>query len=520
MTASPGVQAPRHARAVSRLHLLWPFAACLLPAAAVGQSFDCTKASNPVDRAICASPRLRQLDSELATAYAAALKRDPAQTDLIRQAQRSWASGRSACVAPVRGSGRNTPAEQCLATAYATRLAALAPPAATATEAPRAPARATTSPTAAGPAAASPATSPASTASSAAAAVFATPRPAAGLPSSPTAAGTLERDKFPTAGETDVLLHVTSPGRFAIRAGSPTGTALQLVDMLTGPGERQGFPGKQDGRIDALLDTGTYKLRAFGDKGATGDTTLTLSGFSAAGTALLAPGYQPLATTLGDLQVRDFWFAVPDGAGPVRIEAAGRSLARLALWRDGRDLVDLPAATNLVSATPAHPMTDIVLSGPLPPGTYRLTAYGGPKLSWTDGATEEPLYVRTGRSDALLSGGASGSVGVFGSEAFDVPAGAARAMAILPQPADTALTATATGVDPIVLDSSKEDRAREGLLTLPARSAKDRTLTFRAAPGQGFVLRTLAPGQMLDSPGLNPVSVDRTGRYLLSVESP
>ena len=69
------------------------------------------------------------------------------------------------------------------------------------------------------------------------------------------AAATLDREHFPTAGETDVLLHVTSPGRFAIRVASPTGTALQLVDMLSGPGDRIGWPGKQDGRIDALLDT-------------------------------------------------------------------------------------------------------------------------------------------------------------------------------------------------------------------------------------------------------------------------
>ena len=31
--------------------------------------------------------------------------------------------------------------------------------------------------------------------------------------------------------------------------------------MLTGPGNRVGWPGKTDGRIDALLDIGTYKLR-------------------------------------------------------------------------------------------------------------------------------------------------------------------------------------------------------------------------------------------------------------------
>src|SRR6185437_1896201 len=109
-----------------------------------------------------------------------------------------------------------------------------------------------------------------------------------------------------------------------------------------------------------------------------------------------------------------------------------------------------------------HPMTDIVLSGPLPPGTYLLTAYGGPKLSWTDGAAEEPLYVRTGRSDRLLAGGSTGTVGVFGNETFDLPPGATQALLSLPRPADTELQATAIGVEPETIQSFKIDRARAG----------------------------------------------------------
>ena len=112
--------------------------------------------------------------------------------------------------------------------------------------------------------------------------------------------------------------------------------------MLTGPGEREGWPGKQDGRIDALLDTGTYKVRAFGDPAATGDTTLSVTPFAAAGPALLAPGYLPVALTLRDLQSRSFWLVVGDDPAPTRIEAAGRSLAALTVWRDGRDLVSVP----------------------------------------------------------------------------------------------------------------------------------------------------------------------------------
>src|SRR5713226_4636074 len=92
-----------------------------------------------------------------------------------------------------------------------------------------------------------------------------TPRPqgtAAAAP--PPVEATLDQDRVPTAGEHATLLRVTTPGRFAIKAESPTGTAIQLVDMLTGPSDLAGEAGAADGRIDQLLDAGTYKLRLFG----------------------------------------------------------------------------------------------------------------------------------------------------------------------------------------------------------------------------------------------------------------
>jgi uncharacterized protein len=483
---------------------MWFVAACLLPAVAMAQSFDCGKAQGAVDRAVCASSRLRQLDSELGAAYAAALTRDPAGATTIRQAQRSWASGRQACFT---SKGAANP-EQCLTASYANRLAMVTGKAQPVAE-PDVPRPISM-----------PAQPPLQQQAQAAAAAFAEPRPATGLPASPMAAATLEQDRFATAGETDILLHVTTPGRFSIRATSPTGTAAQLVDMLTGPGERQGWPGKQDGRIDALLDSGIYKLRAFGDPAATGETTLSLTPFAEAGPAQLAPGYQPVATTLHDLQSQSFWLAVPEGSSPIRIEAAGRSLAALVLWRDGRDLVEVPATTSVLASMPSHPMTDIVLTGPVPPGSYLVTAYGGPQRPWADGRTEEPLYLRTGRSTGLLAGGLSDSVGVFGTEVFDLPPDAARALLVLPQPADTTLRAEATGADTTSLDTAKTDRARAALPDLPKRDAKDRSVTLQAPQGQAFTLRPLAAGQTIARLGVNAVSMPKPGRYWFGIEQP
>src|SRR6516162_8679521 len=90
------------------------------------------------------------------------------------------------------------------------------------------------------------------------------------------AAATLDGRTLPTAGEHATLLRVTSAGRFAIKAASPTGTALQLVDMLTGPSDLAGEACAVDGRIDQLLDAGTYKLRLFGAAKAQGETRISV----------------------------------------------------------------------------------------------------------------------------------------------------------------------------------------------------------------------------------------------------
>jgi hypothetical protein len=79
------------------------------------------------------------------------------------------------------------------------------------------------------------------------------------------------------------------------------------------------------------------------------------------------------------LQQRSWWLVVTDDPTPTRIEAAGRALGALKLWRNGRDLVTKDEQPGSIASPPAHPLNSIVLSGLLPPGTYRITAYGAPK---------------------------------------------------------------------------------------------------------------------------------------------
>jgi hypothetical protein len=93
------------------------------------------------------------------------------------------------------------------------------------------------------------------------------------------------------AAQADTLLHVTAPGRFAISTHSASGAALDVVDMIMGPTERSGTPGSADGRLDLLLDIGTYKIRTFSADGAKGSVdVLALPFVPAAPPAAVTPG--------------------------------------------------------------------------------------------------------------------------------------------------------------------------------------------------------------------------------------
>ena len=89
--------------------------------AAPHASFDCAKASRPVDRLICSDDRLADSDAKLALAYKKALAAD-ANKDELRAAQRAWIAKRDAdCLtdkAPV----------ECLKIFYVLRLGSLTQP--------------------------------------------------------------------------------------------------------------------------------------------------------------------------------------------------------------------------------------------------------------------------------------------------------------------------------------------------------------------------------------------------------
>jgi uncharacterized protein len=426
---------------------------------ALSQSIECAKARSAIERAICASPDLLAQDGRLAKAYAAALARDPARADAIRQAQRQWLNDRTAACAALAKD-----VQGCLARFYGNRLSALSP-------------------------------------------IISV---SANLPG---AEATVEHDRFPTAGEHATLLHVVRAGRFAIKAESPTGTALQLVDMLTGPTDLAGDPGSADGRLDSLLDVGTYKLRLFGAAGAQGETRLSVTPFREVRAPDTAPATGEVASgELADLQQRSFWLAV-ETPGHIRVEAAGRALSDLRLWREGTDLVPIDAETRTIEPTRGHPLTDFLIAGTVEPGIYLVTAYGGAALPWADGTTAQPFHLRVGTATALADGWVRGRIGPFGSAVYEVGPQVTIIRLDLPDPAPAMLSVRNDNGELGRAAIAKDSREPNAIVRVAAGTGEKRLVEVGGAEGQEFEARSfyLSGTRTLSNPGDWWVSAETLG---------
>jgi uncharacterized protein len=495
-----------------RMRTLVTLGLSLFPVVCQAQSFDCAKAQTAIEKAICASPALIAQDTALADSYRqalAALASDPAKLNDLRQKQRRWLADRNkSCVASDRAR-----LSKCLAAAYQTRLAALQAIVSSAGPAAPAPVQAVR------PAAPAAADAPAPAAQDttppvAPAAPQASPQPPKPLPP-PGPQPRLALDHLPAGQDRSTLMTVDTPGHIVIRTQSSTGAALQLVDMISGPGDRMGAPGASDGRVDALLDKGTYKIRVFGAKGAAGEVKLTAQAYlelEQPATTLVAEN--PVSTELSDLQQRSYWIDVSD-AGRIDVEAVGRSLQDLRLWREGTDIVDLSPAISIFELKPGVPMTRATLRGAVEPGRYLVTAYGGEKLVWTNADAAEPFRIRTGTQRSLAGGIADGVIGSFGSERFEAPADFDTFRLQLPQSAPAVLRAARMSSPSAAFQSSSIDKAsREPVATLSLpRGGQPGLVEISGYEGQRFQLRGLyfANDARFDGSVPNLVSLDVAG---------
>ena len=314
-------------------------------------------------------------------------------------------------------------------------------------------------------------------------------------PPAPRAAA-LDRDNLPAAGTHSAILTVTRFGRYAIRVKSEQGTALQLVDRMAGPGDPDGEPGVRDGRLDVFLERGEYKILSRGHRAATGTVRLSVEPFvekSATRPPRLLE-LKPVDGELRDLEQVSYWIEV-GARRNVWLEAAGRALTDLRLWRDGEWLVDAAPEREHVQPKVGQPVFVYRISTALDPGLYRLTAYGGAPQPWSEG-DGHPLHIRFGIPEIGEPSRERHAVGPFGIDRYRITAVANYFRLELPEAAP--LLAHVGTFNPQAAFSDQAETSLEvtkksvppgAEVEVASHEHGERFVTVRGAPGQPYVLQ-------------------------------
>lgn len=234
----------------------------------------------------------------------------------------------------------------------------------------------------------------------------------------------LEQTEFTAQGANETLLHISVPGRYSLQAQSDQGTEIVIVDRMAGPFAAAGSVGEQDGRLDLLLDKGTYKIRLRSHEEGVGTLKLAVHPFVEIGSAdklLSLDTYQIENSSLEDLQQQSFWLHLKKRQ-ILRLEAIGRNLKDCRLWRDGVWLEDIKPRFSTYEPVNGQPMGYAEFYHDLNPGVYRLTFYGGAAPAWADDSGEHPFSLRVGYRKLGSSGKQIITISPFGRESYVIPA--------------------------------------------------------------------------------------------------
>lgn len=323
----------------------------------------------------------------------------------------------------------------------------------------------------------------------------------------------LDRDSVPARGQQSALLTVTAFGRYAVMAASEQGVALQSVDHMTGAGAINGEAGKQDGRLDLFLDRGDYKIVTRAAANGKGKVALKAHAYTELNPRVpLLVEHRLESASLADFQQRSYWIEVKEKR-IVTLEAAGRHLADLRLWRDGTWLVDAVPQLVQSQARVEQPLQIARLSVELAPGLYVLTAYGGASQSWTEASDHTPFFLRFGIPTLAPAMRQQYTMSEFGTDRYLVPAGPTFFRLELP-------SAQAASLQVGVYDKAEPFKAKGQSASIDKRSVPPvaeltneanqsaRVVTISMGAGKPFVLQHFEAG--------NVRTFDKAGNYWIS----
>jgi hypothetical protein len=225
----------------------------------------------------------------------------------------------------------------------------------------------------------------------------------------------------PATGRREAVLTVDRYGRYSVRAESAQGTSVELIDRMAGSLGSSGEPGRENGRLDLILDRGAYKLVLESHESGKGAAKLAATAFAEKQDPVaLLPETRLVEAALGDLEQHSWWLQVSERR-EVRAEAAGKHLTDLRLWRDGSWLEGTEPECVTVQPVTGRPLLRCRLAAVLEPGFYRLAAYGGSAQPWAEGSDDQPLWVRWGTPELPEAGRRRFVASPFGEDWFRLP---------------------------------------------------------------------------------------------------
>ncbi len=293
---------------------------------------------------------------------------------------------------------------------------------------------------------------------------------------------------------TERTFEIPAFGRAAIVVSSAHGTAVQYLDQMMGPGDPNGVPGERDGRIDQFLSPGKHKVWLTAPAGAKTNAEIKIVNFQElnTGAAPVLVHAAMASAALGDFQQRSYWLEVTE-AKTIFLEAAGRYLSDLRVWKDGVWLMPFSPQVEELQGRPGQPLALRRIETRLEPGLYLVTAYGGAGLAWTEASTEQPFFIRLGIPELPSPVVRPMVASPFGLDHWLVVQEADTFRLDLPSPQSAEITAVADHVeahaDHVEAHAAMDKTSREGMAQARFGFPKTNTrVTVRRAAGEPYIL--------------------------------
>jgi len=342
---------------------------------------------------------------------------------------------------------------------------------------------------------------------------------------------TLQQSRFDPGQPHSTLLTVSSPGTITIRVQSTLGAEIILEDRMTGVLARDGAAGTKDGRIDYTLDAGEYRVRAVRSKNDQGTVQISalqlkeVNTLEEQGMLIKSTDGALVSTTLRDGEQKSFWVHHDAERKPLILEAAGRSLRSIQLWKDGQLLVEERPFFNTIAPEPGKSLIYAEFnfaesSRNLPTGDYLAVFVAGQMLPWEQKGNDQPLYIRKGMKSLGSAWIGTVQLSPFGFEHFTAT-GDFRVEAV---PSNTDAVGLSVGQSPgDGIGSRWNSVAEESESSITARdvTAKEQQIAsvWSAGSERSWIRISGRPGTRLELriiPARAQVSLSRGKQYLVT----